>query len=186
MSSLSHSMRPLQQTWCMAQTFEQLLFTTGSRTVLTRFNGRAGGNVPLAAAADHARAAEALPVRGPAANGAAPRGAAGGLGGAPGSGGRPGRGRGRLGEGGGWGGGQGGGGGDGWADARGPHPGPAGEGAGSGRGHGPGSAPRPAEGGGDGSGRGRGSYAHKDKHKAAVGNHHRKDRALKKAGGGFG
>ncbi len=31
-------------------------------------------------------------------------------------------------------------------------------------------------------GRGRGSHAHKDKHKAAIANHHRKDRALRKMG----
>ncbi|KAK9819644.1 hypothetical protein WJX72_000683 [[Myrmecia] bisecta] len=35
-------------------------------------------------------------------------------------------------------------------------------------------------------GAGRGSHAHKDKHKAAIGNHHRKDRALKKMGGPAG
>jgi hypothetical protein len=34
-------------------------------------------------------------------------------------------------------------------------------------------------------GRGRGSYAHKDKNKAAIGNHHRKDRATQKMGKGM-
>ena len=32
-------------------------------------------------------------------------------------------------------------------------------------------------------GQDRGSHAHKDKHKAAIANHHRKDRALRKQGG---
>ena len=36
-----------------------------------------------------------------------------------------------------------------------------------------------------GRGRGRGSYAHKDKNKAAIGNHHRKDRATQKMGKGM-
>eukprot|EP00877_Chromochloris_zofingiensis_P004569 jgi/Chrzof1/14112/Cz08g25160.t1 len=53
-----------------------------------------------------------------------------------------------------------------------------GEGPAQGRGRGRGA------GGGEGAGRGRGrgSYASKEKHKAAVGNHHRKDRAFKKMG----
>eukprot|EP00873_Tetraselmis_striata_P000037 jgi/Tetstr1/420301/TSEL_011422.t1 len=56
-----------------------------------------------------------------------------------------------------------------------------GGGARGGRGGG-GRGGRGGEGGGAGAGRGRGSYAHKDKNKAAVGNHHRKDRAAKKQG----
>ncbi|KAF8062062.1 hypothetical protein HT031_004322 [Scenedesmus sp. PABB004] len=91
--------------------------------------------------------------------------------------------------------GQGRGGGGGGAAAPGP---PPGDGGGGGRGRGgapgrgggggePGGAP-PGEdggGGGRGRGRGRGGYAHKEAHKGAIGNHHRKDRATAKAARGM-
>ena len=53
--------------------------------------------------------------------------------------------------------------------------------SGGGRGRGGGGG-RGGRGGGRGGGGGRGSFAHKDKNKAAIANHHRKDRAMKKTG----
>lgn len=117
-----------------------------------------GGNVPLPVpAATAANEQQQRPQRQqPVPSQAAAGGAAGGSGGA-GRGGAAGGGRGR-----------------------------GREGGGGGRGHG---QEEGGEGGGRGGGgrggRGRGSYASKEQHKAAVGNHHRRDRALQKQARGM-